>query len=157
MAVNAETDSGTIPVARGANVEQLGVYWPRSTWDLARSAYVADLDTDSDSPNVFAGWLTRAIERHIARTPAVRAKIADQIPEAAEGRGSSKGHRVGRAVINALEAAIVDDRHYGRIVSRSAFVLEAVHAAGEEARARLGRPLPPPPAKLSNSPPRRQP
>lgn len=154
--MNAPSNPGTTPAASGANVDQLGVYWPRSTWDLARSAYVADLDSDLDSPKAFVGWLARVIARHIARTPAVRAKIADHIPATAEGRGSSKGHRVGRAMIDALEIAIIDDRQYGRIVSRSAFVLEAVHVAGEEARARLGRPLPPPPAKLTNSPPRRR-
>lgn len=154
--MNEQTNPGSSPAAGGANVDQLGVYWPRATWDLARSAYVADLDSDPDSPNAFVGWLARVIERHIARTPAVRAKIAGQFPATAEGRGSSKGHRVGRTMINALETAIVDDRHYGRIVSRSAFVLEAVHAAAEEACTRLGRPLPPPPAKLTNSPPRRR-
>lgn len=142
--------------ASGAKVEQLGVYWSRSNWDLARSAYVADLDTDPDSPAVFAGWLARAIEEHVARTPAARAKIADEIPKAGEGRGSSGGHRVGRAVIDALEGAIVQDRLDGRTVSRSAFVIEAVHAAGEAARLRLGRPLPPPPAKLGYRPPRRR-
>lgn len=155
--MNAQTNPGSSPAEHGAKVAQLGVYWPRSAWDLARSAYVADLDTDPDSPNAFVGWLARVIERHIARTPAERVKIADQIPATAEGRSSSKGHRVGRELINALETAIIDERQHGRIVSRSAFVLEAVHAAGDEARSRLGRPLPPPPAKLTNSPPRRRP
>lgn len=140
----------------GAKVEQLGVYWSRSNWDLARSAYVADLDTDPDSPAVFAGWLARVIEQHVARTPAARAKTADQISKTEEGRGSSKGHRVGRAVIDALEDAIVQDRLDGRMVTRSAFVIEAVHAAGEAARIRSGRPLPPPPAKLGYRPPRRR-
>lgn len=142
--------------ASGAKVEQLGVYWSRSNWDLARSAYVADLDTDPTSPAVFAGWLARVIEQHVARTPAARAKIADQVPESGGVRGSSRGHRVGRAVIDALEDAIVQDRLDGRTVSRSAFVIEAVHAAGEAARTRLGRPLPPPPAKLGYRPPRRR-
>jgi len=136
-------------------VEQLGVYWPRSSWDLARSTYVADLDTDPDSPAVFADWLAGVIERHATRTPAERAHVADQIRDAEEGRGSSKAHRVGRTTIDQLESAIVDDRRHGRIVSRSAFVREAVHAASKATRARLGRPLPPAPARLSNRPPRR--
>lgn len=144
------------PETSGAKATQLGVYWQRSSWDLARSAYVADLDTDPDSPAVFAGWLARVIEQHADRTPAARAKIADQIPQTDESDGSSRGHRVGRAAIDVLEDAIIKDRQHGRVVSRTAFVIEAVHAAGEAARTRLGRPLPPPPAKLSNRPPRRR-
>lgn len=149
-------DESTLGSAR-SKVEQLGVYWPRSSWDLARSAYWVDLDTDPDSPAVFANWLVRAIKQHAARSPAARTRIADQIPTTQEGRGSSRGHRVGRATIDIIETAIVNDRQHGRIVSRAAFVREATHAASEAARVRLGRPLPPPPARLTSRPPRLQP
>lgn len=158
MSADPKESPGAEPTSgQGASyVSQLGVYWPRATWDLARSAYVADLDSDPDSPVVFTAWLARAIEQHAVRTSSARAKVASRMPQAKQGRGVSKGHRVGQATIEALEDAIVADRQHGRLVSRSAFVLEAVHAAADAARARLARPLPPPPAKLSNRPPRRR-
>ena len=48
------TSQTTIPV---------GIYWKPGVWDLARSAYIADLDTDADSPGSFVGWLAQALER----------------------------------------------------------------------------------------------
>lgn len=139
----------------GGKVEQLGVYWPPESWDLARSAYVADLDADPDSPAGFASWLGRALEQHAARTPAERAAIGEQLSERATGRGTSRGHRVGQAVIDAVAQAIIEDRReLGRVVSRSGFAVEAVAAAASQARGRLGHPLPPPPRRLANRPPR---
>lgn len=141
---------------RTTGAEQLGVYWTGESWDLARSAYVADLDSDPEGSDVFAHWLVRAIEQHAARTPAERALIGETVPERSAGRGTSRGHRVGQQAIDAVEHAIVDDRReLGRVVSRSRFVLEAVAAAAEAAGERLGRPLPPPPRQLANRPPRR--
>jgi hypothetical protein len=43
------------------------------------------------------------------------------------------------------------------MLARSAFAQEAVIAATEDSRRRVGRDLPPPPQKLSNRPPRRRP
>ncbi|QLQ09899.1 MAG: hypothetical protein HZY75_05315 [Nocardioidaceae bacterium] len=137
---------------------QLGVYWPQDSWDLARSAYVADLDTNPDAPGAFVKWLAQAIERHAARTPAERAVLEEQIPERSGIRGSSRGHRVGSDTIATIDRAVIADRReLARIVSRSAFVLEAVNAAASESRKRLGRPLPPPPRRLASRPPRRLP
>lgn len=154
MSSATEQDGGIAPGSRKAVA--LGVYWPRSSWDLARSAYLADLDSKPDSPDTFVGWLVRAIEQHVARTSQARAEIAVRLPSTERGGGSSRSHRIGRPVIDSLEEAIVRDRQAARIVTRSGFVLEAVHAAGEETRGRLGRPLPAPPARLSARPPRRQ-
>ncbi len=53
----------------------VGIYWKPGVWDLARSAYVADLDTDADSPGSFVGWLARALELHARRSPQQRAVI----------------------------------------------------------------------------------
>jgi len=138
----------------------VGIYWKPAVWDLARSAYVADLDTDPDSPDAFLGWLDRALERHARRTPAERAAIAEApLPQSAGTRKSfNKAHPLRESTIGALEEAIVADRReLGRVVPRSGFAQEAVIAAAEEARGRFGRALPPPPAKLSNRPPRRMP
>jgi hypothetical protein len=70
----------------------------------------------------------------------------------------NKKHDLPTSTIEAVEDAIVTDRQeLGRVVARSAFAQEAVIAAADEARRRLGRDLPPPPQKLSNRPPRRRP
>jgi hypothetical protein len=140
----------------GGGAVQMGVYWPREVWELARSAYVADLDCDPESPAVFARWLVAAIEEHLARTPAERAAISKRLDKHSRGRGTSRAHRVGDHLISAIEQAIITDRReLGRVVSRSRFVLEAATAAAAEARDRRGRPLPPPPRLLVNRPPRR--
>lgn len=116
---------------------------------------MADLDSDPESPAVFARWLVAAVEQHLARTPAERAAIGERLDEHTAGRGTSRAHRVGEEFIDAVEQAIITDRReLGRVVSRSRFVLESVTAAAAAARDRLGRPLPPPPRLLANRPPR---
>lgn len=148
------------------DVIPVGIYWDQQLWDLARSAYVADLDSDPASPDAFVGWLHQAIEKYAVRTPATRAQLLAELdaeagPEAgvgvgAGGRGISKTYPLKQRTIDALEQAIVDDRRdLGRMVSRSGFVQEAVRAAAAEARRRRGRELPPAPARLPNRPPRR--
>jgi hypothetical protein len=70
----------------------------------------------------------------------------------------NKKHDLPASTIEAVEDAIVTDRQeLGRVIARSTFSQEAVIAAADEARRRLGRELPPPPQKLSNRPPRRRP
>lgn len=138
----------------------VGIYWRPAVWDLARSAYVADLDLDPDSPGAFLGWLARALEQHADRTPAARAAAAGAAAETlgpTVGRRSfNKAHPLPADTIERVEQAIVDDRReLGRVVSRSAFANEAVVVAAQDTRQRFGRDLPPPPAKLSNRPPRR--
>lgn len=134
----------------------VGVYWDRQTWDRARAAYVADLDTDPHCPGAFIGWLHRALQRHIARSSRQRAATAKDLPPPAGGQGVSKMHPLPVQLVDALEEAIVDDRQRsGRMVSRSGFFREAAQLAATEAEDRLRRPLPPAPARLPNRPPRR--
>lgn len=136
----------------------VGVYWDRHTWDRARAAYVADLDTDPDCPDAFIGWLHRALQRHIARTSRQRAAAAKDLQPPAGGQGVSKMHPLPIQLVDALEQAIVDDRQRsGRMVSRSGFVRESAQQAATEAEQRLGKALLPPPGRLPNRPPRRAP
>lgn len=139
----------------------VGIYWKPGVWDLARSAYVADLDTDQESPAAFVGWLARALESHARRSPQQRADFAaaaEQHPAQVSTRKSfNKKLDLPASTIEAVEDAVVADRQeLGRVVARSAFAQQAVVAAADEARRRLGRHLPPPPLKLSNRPPRRR-
>jgi hypothetical protein len=148
------TSQTTIPV---------GIYWRPGVWDLARSAYIADLDTDADSPGSFVGWLAQALELHARRSPQQRSELAaageTHLPLVLVTRKSfNKKHDLPASTIEAVEDALVADRQeFGRMLARSAFAQEAVIAAAQEARRRLGRDLPPPPQKLSNRPPRRRP
>ena len=140
----------------------VGIYWKPGIWDLARSAYVADLDTDPESPGAFVGWLARALELHARRSPQQRADlaaVAEKHPARVSARKSfNKKHDLPASTIEAVEDAVVADRQdLGRVLARSAFAQEAVIAAAAESRRRLGRELPPPPQKLSNRPPRRAP
>lgn len=140
-----------------AETERTGIYWKPSLWALARSAYVADLDHDPGSPDAFVSWLGRALEQHAARTPAQRVEISeDPQLQNVTGSGVNRSHPLRVRTIELVEEAVIADRgELSRVVSRSAFTAEAVVAAARGARERLGRPLPPPPARLSNRPPRR--
>ena len=127
----------------------MGVYWDRAVLDRSRSAYVADLYGDPDSPGSFEGWLNRALEQHARRSPKQRAQLADITIEPDPRRKVSKGYRLTKDVVAVMEVAIVaDGQELGRLHSRSVFVREAVLAAADDARKRLGRDLPPPPARL---------
>ena len=147
------TSQATIPV---------GINWKPGVWDLARSACLADLDTDADSPGSFVGWLARALGLHARPSPQQRAEPAaagEKHPAlvSVTRKSLNKGHDLPASTIEAVEDAIVADRQeLGRMLSRSAFAQEAVIAASQEAHRRLGRELPPRPQKLSNRPPRRR-
>lgn len=141
---------------------RLSVYWRPPVWDLARSAYVADLDSVGESPRSFLGWLAQAVQLHVERSPRGRAEVADRMAEwiaatPSHRRSFNQSHPVPSFLVDQLEVAVVEDRReLGRLVARSGFVAESVFAAAEEARQRLGRDLPPPPAKLVNRPPHRR-
>jgi hypothetical protein len=124
------------------------------TWDLARSAYIADLDTDADAPDAFIGWLQRALIDYAGLGPLRRAELAASIvQDPVAGRGFSKAFPLQVEVVQALEQAIIDDRReLGRVVSRAGFVREAVTHAAQRARQRLGRDLPPGPGPPAHPP-----
>lgn len=149
------------PSATADQVFPTGTYWDRDTWDLARSAYVADLDADPDSPDAFVGWLHRALDQHVQRGPEGRAALqipASQRSGEGEPAGLSRTYPLRAATIDALEEAIIEDRRVTRrMLSRSGFLREAVIAAAGQALDRLGpgASLPPAPQRLPNRPVRR--
>ncbi len=117
-----------------------GTYWDPDIWQLARAAYVADLDNDPNSPDAFIGWLHRAIEQHAARGIRGRARLrAEHSPIGDGRRGFNRHHPLRASTRSALEKAIVEDRRTGGVMlSRSGFLREAVIAAVDASRRRAG-------------------
>lgn len=68
-------------------------YWDPHTWELARSAYVADLDNDPNAPEAFIGWIFQAIEQHAHRGVPGRARLRAEQSSAKSGpRGFNRHH-----------------------------------------------------------------
>ena len=135
----------------------VSVYWDGPAWQLARSAYVADLDTVPDGPGSFVAWLQDAVERHAARSPAARARLATDLPAVSDERGFQRAHPLPPATVEAFEQAILADRQQtGRVLARSAFIREAVLLAAATARQRYGRDLPSVDGRLPTRPVRRR-
>ena len=133
----------------------LSMWWDRSTWDLARAAYVAELDDDPPGPGTLLGWVVAAIETHAARSAAARASLSTDMPADDPAVGFQKVHQMTSTTLSAIESAIADDRRSaGRIVSRSAWVREAARAAAAMTRLRHGGSLPEAPDRLAPGPPR---
>jgi hypothetical protein len=140
----------------GPEMVRTGIYWHRDVHDLARSAYVADLDATPAGPEFFVEWLRHALEKHAALTPKARAKRAADLPELEGSRGFNQMYPLPSELLDQVEQAIVGDRkQLGRALSRSAFAREAVLVAVGAARKRRGGTLPPPPNQLPNRRPRR--
>lgn len=140
----------------GAEMVETGIYWRRGVHELARSAYVADLDADPPGPEFFVEWLRRALEEHAALTPQQRAERTADLPEVDAGRGFNQMYPLPAELLEKLEHAIVEDRRQlGKASSRSGFTREAVLVAVAAARDRRGGTLPPPPNQLPNRRPRR--
>lgn len=148
--------TGAEAVVAGETVAT-GAYWAPQTWEMARAAYVYDLDTDPGCPDAFLGWLHRAIEDHVARGPQGRAQLAIPGAEGREGgRGFNRHHPLAAETRAAMEDAIVADRLAGRVLSRSGFIHEAVTASIAVTQQRVGHPLQPVEGKLPNRPARRR-
>jgi len=140
------------------NQVAVGVYWEHHAWQQARSAYLVDLDSDPASPDVFGQWLTRVVIWYAAMTPTGRTrKLSTLRTPPKDGRpGVSRMMPLPQVTLELVDSAIVDDRvTAGRVVSRSEFIRQAALVAADASRTRLGRELPPPPARLPYRPPRR--
>lgn len=135
----------------------VGIYWSSEAWALARAAFVAELD--EGGPPSLTEWIRLAVDRHATRTPAARRQLAsrsDDSAPAARSRGFSKTHPLPAATLDAMDAAVRADRAEGRVISQAEFVREAATAAAAATRERLGRDLPPAPARLPNRWPTRR-
>lgn len=124
---------------------------------------MADLDTVDSSTDsstaAFLWWLHRCLEVHADLSPEARDRIRRQHPGPAwgTGHGFSRMHTLRPDLLRRIDDAIVRDRRdLGQMVSVSQFCREAARAAADAAEERLGRDLPPAPARLLNNPRRRQ-
>lgn len=136
-------------------VVNTGIWWDPSTWARARAAYVYDLDHHPRAPAGFIHWLHWVIEVHAARGPEGRTALdVPARPELAADVGLTRMHPLRSEVLESMDQAVVEDRAAGRLLSRSAWLHEAVVAAIADAEARSGGPLRPLPAgaRLPNRP-----
>jgi hypothetical protein len=132
----------------------VGVWWEPRTWERARSAYVWDLDHNPSAPAGFIEWLHWVLEAHVARGPAGRAGLAITTRATiGADQGLSRNHPLRVETHAAVDQAIIADRQAGRMLSRSAWIHEAVTAAIADAERRAGT-LPQIPAgvRLPNRP-----
>lgn len=148
------SNAGTDPAPH--EVQRLGTYWRRTTFTAAKSAYLADLDTQPHSPGSFAGWIDRALRDHAALTAEQRQTLTRSLGPEDQDAGVSRSFLLPTATVRAVEAAIVADRtETGTITTRTAFVSHAARAATTAAQRRYpGDTLPAAPTRLPNRPPR---
>ncbi len=142
--------AGLVP--GGPGTTRVGFYLRRSTFEAAKSAYLADLDLVDGAPDSLARWVSAALGAHARLGVDERAAVVQALPIEAEGGGFTRSFEVADQVIAAMNAAIVADRRAGRAVSRSGFAGEAIRIAIEAARQRAGGVLHPAPARLPNRP-----
>lgn len=53
-----------------------GLYWIPGVWDHARSAYIADPNTNADSPGSFARWIVQSLDVRARSAPTAPARHA---------------------------------------------------------------------------------
>jgi len=138
----------------GEDRVSVGAWWEPATWVRARSAYVWDLDHEPAAPAGFIEWLHWVLEEHVARGPEGRAElgIATRATIGAD-EGRNRHHRLRVGTLAAVDQAVVADRRAGRILSRSAWIHEAVTAAIADAERRAGTlPTIPADVRLPNRP-----
>ena len=136
-----------------------GAWWDPQLWQRARAAYVYDLDHHPDAPAGFIQWLHWVLGAHISRGAQGRAALA--VPPRkviAATEGLNRNHPLRETTRAAMEAAIIDDRQVGRMMSRSSWIHEAVLMAVQDAEQRAGGTLPPVPdrQRLPNQPAKRR-
>ena len=132
-----------------------GAWWDPETWARARAAYVYDLDHNPKAPAGFIQWLHWMIDCHAARGPHGRTRLhIEPRGVITKSDGLSRHHPLRLETVTAMELAIIDDRAAGRLLSRSAWIHEAVTAAITDAERRAGGALPaiPVEVRLPNQP-----
>ena len=124
-----------------SGTQRLGTYWHSETFDLARRAYLADLDTLPEGPDSLGAWIDAAIRTHADLSPQRRAEVADSLPpETKDPRGKSRSFIVAVRTVEALETALIADRRHGRVLSRGAFVSRRRPRSGPTRAGPLRRP-----------------
>ena len=134
---------------------RVGLYFQPETFNLARSAYMADLDTlGAAAEDSFARWIARSMMEFAGQSTSARQQIVAQLdPVVSHGAGFTRSVFLPKAVLDARDVAIATDRRSGgHAWSRSGFSTDAIRHSIQQAAARNGGELPPPPSRLPNKP-----
>lgn len=137
------------PSAAPADTYRLSMYITPQEHDNAKSGYLADWQAGGQA-DTLSRWISEAIEAHAARSVDERARLAQDQQRAETRTGASRSFHIHTDVIERMREAITADQSAGRWTSDSAWCTDAIAAAVEVARKRVGGNLPTPPARLPN-------
>ena len=142
------TKAAPRPAAAAAGSQRMSIYWRTATLEEARSAYMADSETQPDGPTSFARWIDRAVAKHARLSQERRTAVAAKLGKQGGDENIPRSFQVQASTIEAMRAAIKSDRAPGAAAqTRSDFVADAVRQAVHEARGRWGQDLPPVPER----------
>lgn len=127
---------------------RVGLWFRPATFQDAKSAFLVSVDQAPIEVDNFTAWIGHVLSVYANKAPAARAKLAAALPAEEAAGGVGRTFELPPAVVEAVNDAVVLDRQEaGRVLSVSAWAVEAVRVAIEDARRRVGT-LPPPPARL---------
>lgn len=141
-------DAGPSTASTGGGGARISLYLHPDTYRDARAAYVVDFEQPNPASS-YAEWVAAAVHAHADLQSEERARLADTLPDVDRaGVGIHRTVKVSADIQTFMDDARRHDRLAGRVIGRSGFAYEAVLAAIDAARARVGSVLPEPPARL---------
>lgn len=141
-------DVGPATTGTGGGGARISLYLHPDTYRDARAAYVVDFEQPNPASS-YAEWVAAAVHTHADLPSAERAQLAGTLPDIDRaGVGIHRTVKVSALIQTVMDDARRQDRLAGRVIGRSGFAYEAVLAAIDAARTRVGGVLPEPPARL---------
>lgn len=124
-----------------------GIYFHEADFMAAKSAFLADWRAGGTADK-FPTWIAAALDAHASRTPHERAQLVRSATHA--GRGFTRSFDIPGEVEDRMNDAIKQDNDADRWPTLSAWAGDAIAAAVERAKTRVGGSLPPAPPRLPN-------
>ncbi len=141
-------DAGPSTVSTGGGGARISLYLHPDTYRDTRAAYVVDFEQPNPASS-YAEWIAAAVHAHADLQSEERAQLAGTLADIDRaGVGIHRTVKVSEQIQTVMDDARRQDRLAGRVIGRSGFAYEAVLAAIDAARARVGGVLPEPPARL---------
>lgn len=141
-------DVGPATTGTSGGGARISLYLHPDTYRDARAAYVVDFEQPNPASS-YAEWIAAAVRTHADLHSEERGQLAATLPDIDRaGVGIHRTVKVSADIQTVMDAARREDRLAGRVIGRSGFAYEAVLAAIEAARARVGGILPEPPGRL---------